>query len=122
MNLNQLNKEFGTQQKCVAYLEKIRWGKKPICANCESDNVSKRSKSILRWHCNSCGKDYSVLVGTIFEGTRLPLPQFLQAMFIMNNAKMGISASEISRSVGIKYNTAWYVCHRIQHYLLMHLS
>ena len=114
MNLNQLNKEFGTQQKCVAYLEKIRWGKKPICANCESDNVSKRSKSILRWHCNSCGKDYSVLVGTIFEGTRLPLPQFLQAMFIMNNAKMGISASEISRSVGIKYNTAWYVCHRIR--------
>jgi len=113
MNLKQLNKDFGTQKKCIAYLEKIRWGKSPICANCESDNVRKRTDG-LRWHCNSCRKDYSVLVGTIFEGTRLPLPQFFQAMFIMNNAKMGISASEISRAVGIKYNTAWYVGHRVR--------
>jgi transposase-like protein len=113
MNLRQLNKDFGTQKKCIAYLEKIRWGKRPICANCESTNVRKRTDG-FRWHCNSCRKDYSVLVGTIFEGTRLPLPQFFQAMFIMNNAKMGISASEISRAVGIKYNTAWYVAHRVR--------
>ena len=113
MNLKQLHKDFGTQKKCVAYLEKIRWGKNPTCANCESTSVSKRKEGI-RWHCNSCRKDFSVLMGTIFEGTRLPLPQFFQAMFIMNNAKMGISASEISRAVGIKYNTAWYVCHRVR--------
>ena len=113
MDLKQLHKDFGTQKKCIAYLEKIRWGKTPLCANCESDNVTKRTDG-MRWHCNSCRKDYSVLVGTIFEGTRLPLPQFFQAMFIMNNAKMGISASEISRAVGIKYNTAWYVGHRVR--------
>jgi transposase-like protein len=113
MNLQQLHKEFGTQKKCIAYLEKIRWGKEPLCALCESDNVSRRTDG-MRWHCNSCRKDYSVLVDTIFEGTRLPLPQFFQAMFIMNNAKMGISASEISELVGIKYNTAWYVCHRVR--------
>lgn len=35
MNLKQLHKDFGTQKKCVAYLEKIRWGKNPTCANCE---------------------------------------------------------------------------------------
>lgn len=113
MNLSQLHKDFGTQKKCIAYLEKLRWGKVPTCANCESTNVSKRT-DILRWHCNSCRKDYSVLVGTIFEGTRLPLPQFFEIMFVMNNAKMGISASEIARAVGIKYNTAWYACHRIR--------
>lgn len=113
MNLSQLHKDFGTQKKCIAYLEKLRWGKTPTCANCESTNVSKRT-DILRWHCNSCRKDYSVMVGTIFEGTRLPLPQFFETIFIMNNAKMGISASEIARAVGIKYNTAWYACHRIR--------
>lgn len=113
MNLSQLHKDFGTQKKCITYLEKLRWGKTPFCANCESTNVSKRT-DILRWHCNSCRKDFSVLMGTIFEGTRLPLPQFFEVMFIMNNAKMGISASEIARAVGIKYNTAWYVCHRIR--------
>ena len=32
----------------------------------------------------------------------------------MMNAKMGISAAEISRNVGVKYHTAWYACHRIR--------
>jgi hypothetical protein len=89
MNLKQLHKDFGTQKKCDAYREIIRWDKKRVCANLESPNVTKR-KDGMRWHCISCRKDYSVIMGTIFEGTRLPLPQFFQAMFIMNNAKMVI--------------------------------
>ena len=51
-------------------------------------------------------------MGTIFEGTRLPLPKFFEIMFLMNNAKMGISAAEISRAVGVKYQTAWFACHK----------
>lgn len=111
MNLTQLHKQFGTQDKCISYLEKIRWNNKPTCLHCASSNVKKRKKSI-RWHCNSCNKDFSVLMGTIFEGTRLPLPKFFEIMFLMNNAKMGISASEISRAVGVKYQTSWFACHK----------
>lgn len=113
MNLTQLHKKFGTQEKCIAYLEKMRWGKKPICHHCNSENVKKRKKSI-RWHCNACNKDFSVLMGTIFEGTRLKLPKFFEIIFLMNNAKMGVSAAEISRNVGVKYHTAWYACHRVR--------
>jgi len=111
MNLTLLNKQFGTQDKCINYLEKTRWNDKPICVHCNSENVKKRVKS-MRWHCNACGKDFSVLMGTIFEGTRLPLPKFFEIMFLMNNAKMGISAAEISRAVGVKYQTAWFACHK----------
>lgn len=113
MNLTLLHKKFGTQDKCIAYLEKLRWGNTPACVHCGSLNVVKRKDSI-KWHCNDENKDYSVLVGTIFENTRLPLPKFFEIMFIMNNAKMGISASEISRAVGVKYQTAWFACHRIR--------
>ncbi|MCC7331047.1 MAG: IS1595 family transposase [Flavobacteriales bacterium] len=111
MNLTLLHKQFGTQEKCISYLEKTRWNKKPLCLHCNSKNVKKRAKSI-RWHCNACNKDFSVLMGTIFEGTRLPLPKFFEIMFLMNNAKMGISASEIARLVGVKYQTAWFACHK----------
>jgi transposase-like protein len=111
MNLTQLHNQFGTQDKCVTYLEKTRWGKKPLCLHCKSPSVKKRKKSI-RWHCNACNKDFSVLMGTIFEETRLPLPKFFEIMFLMNNAKMGISSSEISRAVGVKYQTAWMICHK----------
>ena len=113
MNLTQLHRQFGTQQKCISYLEKLRWGKTPTCVHCGSINVTKRKDSI-RWHCNDENKDYSVLVGTIFEETRLPLPRFFEIIFLMNNAKMGISAAEISRDVGVKYHTAWYACHRVR--------
>ncbi len=113
MNLTQLHRKFGTQKKCIAYLEKIRWGKTPACIHCGSTSVTKRKGSI-KWHCNDENKDYSVLVGTIFEDTRLKLPRFFEIAFLMNNAKMGMSAAEISRAVGVKYHTAWYACHRIR--------
>lgn len=111
MNLQKLHKQFGTQDKCISYLEKIRWNNKPTCLHCNSDNVKKRKYSI-RLHCNSCNRDFSVFMGTIFEGTRLPLPTFFEIMFLMNNAKMGISAAEISRAVGVKYQTSWFACHK----------
>ena len=113
MNLSILHKQLGTQDKCIAYLEKLRWNKKPKCVFCDSDNVTKRKNS-MRWHCNNCSKDYSVLVGTIFEGTRLELFKFFEIMFLMINAKMGISASEIARNTGVKYQTAWFACHKIR--------
>lgn len=42
MNLSLLHKKLGTQAKCIAYLEKLRWAKKPKCVFCESNNVTKR--------------------------------------------------------------------------------
>ena len=113
MTLKELHKKFGTQSKCIAYLEKLRWGKERACIFCGSTSVKKRLLSI-RWHCNSCNKDYSVLMGTIFEGTKLPLPKFFEIMLLMNNAKMGMSAKEIQRNTGVRYQTAWYVCHRVR--------
>jgi transposase-like protein len=113
MNLTILHRKFNKQDKCIAYLEKLRWGNTPACVRCGSTNVTHREGTI-RWHCNDENKDFSVMVGTIFENTRLPLPKFFEIMFLMNNAKMGISASEIGRAVGVKYQTSWFACHRIR--------
>ncbi|MHB8258889.1 MAG: IS1595 family transposase [Bacteroidia bacterium] len=113
MSIKLLNKKLNTQDKCIAYLEKLRWAKKPYCAFCQSNKVRKRKNS-MRWHCNKCHRDYSVLVGTIFEGTKLELPIFFEIMLLMINAKMGISACEIARNTGVKYQTAWFACHKIR--------
>jgi len=113
MNLQQLHKQFGTQDKCLAYLEKVRWGKNVVCPRCASDSIVKRVDS-KRWHCNSCNKDFSVLYDTIFDGTKLELPKFFELIVLMINAKMGISASEISRNIGVKYQTAWFASHKVR--------
>jgi len=113
MNLTILHRKFGTQSKCITHLEKLRWGKKPVCAYCGSTHVTKR-KNGIKYHCNVCNKDFSVLVGTIFEDTRLTLPKWFEIIFLMSTAKMGISSAEIARTVGVQYHTAWYACHRVR--------
>lgn len=111
MNITELHRKYGTQKKCIAYLEKLRWGKKPRCVHCGSDKVYKRGQSI-KWHCNNCNKDGSVLYDTIFEGTRLPLPKWFEIILYINHAKMGVAAAEIARNTGVTYKTAWYCAMR----------
>lgn len=113
MNLSQLSRKFNTQAKCIAHLEKVRWKDEPICPKCESSRVYRRKKGI-NWHCSSCNKDFSVLKGTIFEGTRLKLPKWFQIIAIMLDAKKGISAKQLSRNVGLTYKTAWFSAMRVR--------
>jgi transposase-like protein len=107
MTISELHRNYNTQEKCIARLEKLRWGNKPKCVHCKSDKVYKR-KGTIKWHCNNCNTDNTVLYDTIFEETRLPLPQWFEIINFMNNAKMGVSAAEIARNTGVTYKTAWY--------------
>lgn len=117
MNLTTLSKKYNTQFKCITYLEQLRWGKgkkrKVACALCGSDRVTKR-KGTIKYHCNKCNSDFSVLYGTIFQDTRLPLPKWFQIIALMLNAKQGMSASQISRTIGVHYKTAWFNCMKVR--------
>ncbi len=114
MNIPIIQKKFNTQRKCIAYLEKLRWNKKPVCVFCSATNITKR-KGTYVYHCNSCNKDFTVLINTIFEDTRLPFPTWFQIIGLMLNAKGGISSKEIARHFGLRsYKTAWYVQMRVR--------
>jgi len=113
MNLNELALKYNTEEKCFAQLEKVRYGEKPCCNFCGSHRLTKRKHSI-KWHCNACNKDSTVLYGTIFEDSRMPLTKWFQLIFIMLNAKKGISSKQISRDIGVTYKTAWYSAMRVR--------
>lgn len=113
MNLSKLGTKYNTQEKCIEQLEKIRWDNKPCCIHCNATNLTKRQNSI-KWHCNTCNKDSTVLYGTIFENSRLPLPKWFQLIFLMLNAKKGISAMQIHRDIGVTYKSAWYSAMRVR--------
>lgn len=114
MNLTTLSKKYNTENKCISYLEKLRWGKTPTCVFCgEKKHITKRNRTI-RYHCNTCNNDFSVLIETIFENTRLPLTKWFQIITLMLNAKKGISAKQLMRNIKIGYSTAWYSAMRIR--------
>jgi transposase-like protein len=91
----------------------MRWGNEPYCAHCGSENVTKRKKAII-FRCNSCKKDFTVLVGTIFEHSRLSLAKWFVLISLMLDAKKGIAAMQISRHLGTNYQTAWYSGMRVR--------
>lgn len=114
MELTEIYKRFNTQKKCISYLEEKRWGSKPVCPYCASNKHSAR-KNENRYNCNSCKRSYSVLVGTIFESTKLPLTKWFMALVLILNAKKGISSLQLGRDLGVNRKTAWYLQKRIRY-------
>ena len=113
MELIEITKKLNTQRRCIKHLEKLRWDNKPICAYCGSERITGLKKE-LRHHCNSCNKSFSVLVGTVFESSNLPLPKWFIAISLILNAKKGISSLQLSRHIKVNKDTAWYVQKRLR--------
>lgn len=113
MELIEITKKLNTQKRCIQYLEKSRWQESPVCPYCQSDRISPMKKQ-LRHHCNSCNTSFSVLVGTIFEASNLPLSKWFIAISLVMNAKKGISSRQLARHIGVTKDTAWYVQKRLR--------
>src|SRR5207237_8504512 len=84
------------------------------CPACVSRSVS-RIKTRKQFDCNKCRRRFSVLVGTIFQDSKLPLWKWFAAAYLMVESKKGISALQIKRMLKIgSYESAWYLCQRIR--------
>ena len=113
MNIIQIYKTFPTQQDCINHLEKVRWNDKPVCPYCKSTKQTQMEKE-NRYHCNTCNTSYSVMVGTIFENTKLDFQKWFLAISLVLNAKKGISSRQLARDIEVTKDTAWYMLMRIR--------
>jgi len=113
MNIIQIFKQFPTQKSCIKHLEKLRWGKTPVCVYCGSTNTNLLKKE-NRHHCNGCRKSFNVTVGTIFHGTHVPLQKWFLLISLMQNAKKGLSSLQASRDIDISQKSTWSMMHRIR--------
>src|SRR5580658_6564873 len=114
MNLAEMMKDFADESKCRAYIEALRWPDGVRCPDCKAEKVYRLSNRDL-FLCASCEYQFSATVDTIFHDTHLPLTTWFLATILLCEAKKGMSACQIQRSLGIKtYKTAWYLCHRIR--------
>src|SRR5438445_7341558 len=113
MNLPKLIEKFGNDEKCRARLTELRWPNGVSCPRCQSKSISKVLERD-QYDCNACRYQFSVTSGTIFPDTHLPLSKWFLAIYLMTESKKGISALQMKRTLGIAYQTAWYLCHRIR--------
>jgi transposase-like protein len=112
-NLPELIEQFGSEDKCHAYLEELRWPEGVKCPRCDSDKISRIAKR-RQFDCDACRYQFSVRVGTLFHDSKLPLWKWFLAVYMMGESKKGVSANQLKRMLGVSYKTAWYLCHRIR--------
>ncbi len=115
---NQLqNKVFHDETKARKWLEGHLWPDGPICSHCGTvDNATAIDGRPGLYQCNEseCRKQFTVMTGTLFERSHIPLNKWLMCAFLMCASKKGMSANQISRMLGISYKSTWFMCHRIR--------
>lgn len=116
--MNLTDPIYSDADKAREHLERLHWPNGPVCPHCgENENTTKVGGKTARpglHMCNSCRKQFTVTVGTIFEDSKIPLNKWLMAYALINSSKKGISASQLSRNLGITYKSAWFLAHRIR--------
>lgn len=112
------NPIFADADKARKHLEAINWPEGPFCPHCgETENVHRLAGKSTRAgliQCNSCLKNFTVTVGTVFERSKIGLHKWLLATYLLSASKKGMSAHQLHRMLGVTYKTAWFMCHRIR--------
>ena len=112
INLSELTEKFGTDEKCRIALEQLRWPNGIKCPRCLADATPIAHR--FQYDCDKCHYQFSVTAGTIFHDSHLSLWKWFITVALICEAKKGMSACQVQRTVGMSYKTAWYLCHRIR--------
>lgn len=108
---------FDTDEKCRELLVRLRWPNGPECPRCKMPVVELETEKQL-FYCKDCDYQFTVTAGTIFNDSHLPLQKWFLATLLLCEAKKGMSAHQLKRTIWGQhkgsYKTAWYLCHRIR--------
>jgi hypothetical protein len=114
MSLPTFFERYGTEEQCVQALVQVRWGGGFTCSRCGGQRAWTWQRQAHAYRvCESCDHQCSVTAGTVMHHTKLPLRRWFLAMFLLSQAKNGISALELKRHLGVSYPTAWLVKHKL---------
>ena len=117
MSFEEFIAQYGTEDGCKEAIFWFRWPTGfvcPQCGNCTYCEIKTRNL----FQCNHCHHQVSITAGTIFHSTKLPLVTWFLAMYLITQSKNGIAALELKRHLGVSYNTAWAIKHKLMQVML----
>jgi transposase-like protein len=108
---------FPDEETARKHIELKRWQGKPTCPHCGCERQQypqKRDGKAGYYLCYSCKKVYTVRTGTLFERSHVPLHKWLFAIYLVVTARKGISSLALSKVLGIRQGTVWFMLQRIR--------
>jgi transposase-like protein len=118
MSLSEFLAAFGTEEQCRQALMRWRWPEGFACPACGHSGHCVLGRGLLQ--CHRCRHQCSVTAGTVFAGTKLPLTKWLLAIYLLTQSKNGMPALALSRQIGVCYNSAWLMKHKLMQAMLEH--
>jgi transposase-like protein len=112
MSLMGFLERYGAESQCREALAKARWPDGFVCPECGHAGHCQLTRRSV-YQCNRCKHQMSLTSGTLFAGSKLPLRTWFLAMYLLVQHKTGISALSLRRQLGVSYNTAWLIKHKL---------
>ncbi|MGH7111563.1 MAG: transposase, partial [Stellaceae bacterium] len=109
---------FWDEQAAHAKLERLVWPDGPICPHCSARErigavTGKGARTALKFCCH-CRKQFRATMGTMFEGSHVPLHKWFQACFLLTTTHRGISPHQLHLRLEVTNKTALAMVHRIE--------
>ncbi len=119
MTLLKCQQRFSTVEDCHTFLFEQRWPNGFECPNChqrEYWEIHRQDRpGMPLYECKQCRRQASVTAGTVFHRSKVPLPVWFMAIYLVAIDKRGVAALTLARLLGVAYGTAWLLHHKIQH-------
>ena len=114
LSMAEFADRYGSEDKCETALVESRWPKGFVCPSCGGGHSSSfRREGRLYFQCTACRHQCSVISGTVFAATKLPLSRWFLAMHLLTQSKNNVAALELKRHLGVCYKTAWLIKHKL---------
>lgn len=108
--VSDFRRDFPSDEKCLEYIFK----KKVPNGRCTCGGTLHKVSGLTRWACKRCSKILFPLKGTIFAKSDRSLSDWFFVIYLISQAKNGVSAKEVARHIGCGYKTAWRMCKQIR--------
>lgn len=114
LSFGEFVSRYGSEEGCEQELEAQRWPQGfecPVCRGREYSNF--RRGRLLYFQCCNCRHQSSLISGTVMASSKLGLRKWFLAAYLLSQAKNNVSALELMRHLGVSYESAWMLKHKL---------
>ncbi|MCX7882995.1 MAG: transposase [Brevinematales bacterium] len=101
-----------SEKACEKLFFQIRWPNGFVCPICGGKKAKKIATRKL-WRCTTCHTHVSLKSGTVLHSSHLSIKHWLMAVALLGEDG-GISAQSLRKRLGVSYETAWLLLHKIR--------
>jgi transposase-like protein len=97
---------FPSEEACLQLWLALRWRNGIYCPYCEFAEISGPSVAD-QYKCRKCRRTFSYKVGSIVQGSPLPIQRWFRAIWLVTECNLGVTSTELSTLLGIRQTSAW---------------